>query len=208
MKIFKISTDSSENGYVYASGYGPIERMPFLSQNILERHKLFWELNPMAPGIQLEKGRKQIWPDFLHNGFSPPMFFVHERVVDDLIRINVLIKRLTEMPIGLIHGNWHKKNPAPKYFVVEVDTGIEIDFKESGYKFDHNDNLILPALYRPAFSKDVFKKNSWNGCHLFSQKYFGIMGSLPFSLFCTEKVKNLAVDRKWTNVEFMEVEMI
>jgi len=208
MKFYKISDDSGEHGYVYASGYGPLEHMPFLPSAMTERRKKYWEINPEPPGLHIEKGRKRVWPDFLHNGFSPPSYFLSEKVIQDLNSIHTRFKRLTEMPIAVTEGKWHKKNSSPKYFVVEAEPGIQVDFEASGYKFDSSGKPLLPALYRPAFPKDVFKKKSWNGSDLFSQHYFGIMGSLPTALLCTEKVKELAEDNGWINVHFEEVEVV
>ncbi|MGA0332466.1 MAG: hypothetical protein ACO3N7_00145 [Kiritimatiellia bacterium] len=208
MKIYKLSVDSSENGYVYASGYGPLETgMPFLPKSLLDGHKKFWEIDPMAPGLDVEKGRKKAWPDVLLNGFSPPHYFLSECIIHDLELINVRFHRVTEMPIGKIHGKWHQKNTPPKYFVAEAAPGIQINFEASGYKLDQSGNPVLPALYRKAFTKDVFIYDSWTGNDLFSQKYFGIMGSLPTALFCTEKVKKLAEDKGWTNVNFEELQV-
>lgn len=208
MKFYKLSVDSIENGYVYASGYGPLETdMPFLPKALLDGHKKFWEIDPMAPGLDIEKGRKKVWPDVLHNGFSPPRYFVSENIVRDLESIGVNFYRLTEMPIGEVRGKWHQKNTPPKYFVAEVDPGIQINYEASGYQLDQSGNPVLPALYRPAFPKEVFIRDSWNGNDLFSQNYFGIMGSLPSALFCTEKVKKLAEDKGWTNVNFEELKV-
>jgi len=212
MKFYKLSADRNENGHVYASGYGPLEGgMPFLPNNLLEGHKKYWEIDPMKAGIELEKGRKRVWPDFLQNGFSPPMFFISENIVRSLEKIGVKFYRLTEMPIGVIKGKWHQKNTPPNYYVAEIKYGgIEQDFAASGY--DELDEDGRPTnesqLRRPTLTKNVYISDTWNGKDLFSYKCPSAVVDASTILFCTEKVKELGEKAGWVNVKFDQLELI
>jgi hypothetical protein len=71
MKFYKISYDHiGGKTYPWASGYGPIENMPFLdgvSPIIRDRELAFWKVNPMPPGIQIDPGGKS-WSDMIGCG--------------------------------------------------------------------------------------------------------------------------------------------
>lgn len=48
----------------------------------------------------------------------------------------------------------------------------------------------------------AFKRlDSWNGKHLVSPRDYGF----PMNFMCSEKVKQLAEERGWSNVDFVEV---
>jgi len=211
MKLYRLSDDVSENGYVYSSGYGPIDDMGFLPPIILEIMKKSWSIDPKKPGMVVEPGRKRVWPDFLHNGSSGPGFFISERVICSLKKMGVEFYRLTEMPIGIIQGKWHQKNMPPKYYVAEIDFGgIEEDYVASGYdEFNADGTPTRGArLRRPAFTKNVYKLNTWNGKDLFSYSCPNAVIGASTMLFCTEKVKELGEKSDWVNVEFDQLELI
>lgn len=165
----------------------------------------------MKSGMEIAPGRKRAWPDFIHNGSGYPGFFVSERVIWTLKTVGIEFYRLTEMPIGAIQGKWHQTNPPPKYYVAEIEFGgIMQDFKMSGH--DELDADGVPTrgarLRRPAFIKDVYILNTWNGKDLFSYTPPKAVVGASTSLFCTEKVKDLAERKGWTNVNFQELEVV
>lgn len=208
MKIYRIGADVSSS-FVYASGYGPLPGgTPFLKGVFLERRKEYWKINLEKPGLYIDPGRKKAWPDFLSNGHSPPMFFVSDSVVNSLNNIGIVPYRLTEMPIAEIRGQGHKKIPPPKYYVVEVNPGIEIAYEASGYKVGENGKMIFPAVDRPTDAKTYYSLQSWDGTDLFS---YALHESFPpphLTLLCTERIRKLAETDGWTNVKFTEVPTI
>jgi len=211
MKLYKLSADRSENGYIYASSYGPIKHMPFLAATYYELKMKSNKVDPKKPGMHLEPGRKRVWPDFLQNGSSPPMFFISEKVVLSLKSVGIEFFRLTKMPIADIKGKWHQKNTPPNYYVAEIEFGgIEQDFAASGY--DELDEDGRPTneslLRRPTLTKDVYKLDTWNGQDLFSYSCPNTAVDATTILFCTEKVKKLSKDKGWINVKFKEVEVL
>lgn len=209
MKIYKLSSDTKGNGYVYASGYGPLPGgMPFLKSGFLSQMEKYWEINQQKPGLYIDPGRKKGWPDFLSNGHSPPMFFVSHRVVNSLNNIGIDPARLTAMPIAEIQGRGHRKNQPPKYFVIEVNSGIEVAYEESGFKVDSEGKMIFPATERPRGSKLIFKLDTWDGSDLFSYTLHESSPPPHDILLCTERILQLAEADGWTNARFTEVPTI
>jgi len=205
MKIYRIGADVS-SGYVYASGYGPLPGgMPFLKSVFQEDMNAYWKVNPQKPGLHIDPGRKKTWPDFLSNGNSPPMFFVSDRVVNSLKMNDIDPARLTEMPVAEIRGRGHKKIPPPKYFAMEVNSGIEVAYEESGFKVDSEGKMIFPATDRPRGSKLIFKLDTWDGSDLFSYTLHESSPPPHDILLCTERIVQLANTEGWTNVKFTEV---
>lgn len=205
MKIYRIGADVSSS-YVYASGYGPLtDGMPFLKGVFQEDMNAYWKVNPQKPGLHIDPGRKKTWPDFLGNGNSPPMFFVSDRVVNSLKRNGIDPARLTEMPIAEIRGRGDKKIQPPKYFVVEVNPGIEIAYKASGYKVDKNEKMIFPATDRPTDAQTYYSLESWDGSDLFSYALHETFSPPHLTLLCTELILKIAETDAWTNVKFTEI---
>jgi hypothetical protein len=152
MNFFLINPNcDNRSGFVYASGYGPLDSpMPFLNDIYLESKRKFWEINPMLAGLKIsETGYK--WPDFLNNGNSPPLFFLSRKVVDCLNILGVTFSSITEMPIGIVKTKSKRlhSSPAPHYFAVTVENGIEIDFVKSGVPIDMNGSPVLRPLPKP-----------------------------------------------------------
>lgn len=209
MKIYRITDETIDNGYVYVSGYGPLPGgVPFLKGAHQKDIEAFWKVNPQKPGLHIDPGRKRNWPDFLSNGNSPPLFFVSDNVVDSLTSNGLKPARLTEMPIAEIRGRGRKKIPPPKYYALEVNPGIEIAYEASGYEVDSAGKMVFPAINRPADAKTYYSLESWDGSDLFS---YALHESFPpphLTLFCTERVLQLAEADKWTNVRFTEVPTI
>jgi len=211
MKLYQLTSGTSDNGYVYASGYGPLKSMPFLPSVFLDRMNKYWKVNPEEPGLDIEPGRKRQWPDFMYNGHSPPMYFISEKVIHDLKTVGIEFYRITQMPIAIIHGKWHKNNTAPKYYVAEIEIGgIEQDYIASGYdEFGADGTPTREAIVRrPAFTKNVYTADTWNGKDLFSTTPRSRTFDTSTTLFCTEKVKTLGEKSGWVNVEFEQLELV
>jgi len=206
MKIYKLSSDTIDNGYVYASGYGPLPGgMPFLKSGFLSSMEKYWEVNPQNPGLYIDPGKKRSWPDFLSNGHSPPMFFVSNVVVESLRKSGLDPARLTEMPVAEIRGKGHRKIPPPTYYVMEVNSGIEVAYEESGFRVDSDGKMIYPATERPKGSKLFFRLDTWDGSDLFSYTLHESSPPPHDILLCTERILQMAETDGWTNVRFTEL---
>jgi hypothetical protein len=173
--------------------------MPFYSPMELQRHLQFWMINPMSPGMVVEEGRR--WPDFISHGGGRPFYFVCERVVDSLQRMDAPIQRLTEMPIATIVSKALRNKTPPRYFVVETEPGIEVDFVASGFELDE-----LGKPKRRPFSTSPpplrFRGSTWNGKDLFDYHQFSTPVLAHTNLLCSSKLKEVAEKEKWTNVSF------
>lgn len=205
--LWKIHGDaSSSRAFARASGFGPLPQgMPFYHPIELERKLAFWKVNPMPPGLTVEGGSK--WPDFIAQGGGHPWFFVSERVVDSLNRIAAPIHRLTEMPIGVILTKALRTVPAPRYFVVETEPGIEVDLAASGYELAE-DGKPKRRPFSTSPSPFKYRGSSWNGTDLFDYHNF-LNPDLPHTnLLCSQKLKELAEKEKWTNVGFTNMALV
>ena len=149
-----------------------------------------------------------MWPDFLNNGHSPPMFFVSERVIQSLRSIGAQLGRVSEMPFAEINAKLLKSRPAPKYYVVETTPGIEVDLVATGFKLDAQGKPVLTPSPNPWPSPYRYRLDSWNGTDLFAYRHFGPTDGPYTDLLCTELVKELAEREGWTNVRFKPLEVV
>src|SRR5260221_6761250 len=179
--------------------------MPFLKQLQLDQLKAFWKVNPTPPGLIISSDGSK-WPDFLGHGGGSPRFFVSEQVINSLLSAKVLFSRLTEMPIAKIESLQLKLKVAPKYFVVETQTGIAVDFQASKIPTDAAGKPVLDPLPKPWPPKIKVRASSWNGMDVFDYANFG---QGPFlNVFCTPKIKDMAEKAGWTNISFHPMETI
>lgn len=202
--FYKMRNDpwgDSSKGSAWASGYGPLPSMPYFGRLplFLESKKGFWDVNPMEPGLHIDPDGKW-WPDFLGCGNSPPVFFVSDMVIDDLEANGVPIWRKTEFPIASIESKALQKKKPPRYFAVEVENGINIDFPASGIAVD--DDGIPQFTKEQRLNRPILKLDhtSWSGTDLFSYSNLGNGNRL--TVLCTEKVKVLAEKEGWTSIKF------
>jgi hypothetical protein len=182
----------------WAFDYGPVESMPFLDESwaVTRMHRQAWSQRGTPPGLHLDPGGSR-WLDFIGCGNPPPSFFVSETVIDDLEANGISISRKTEMPIASITGKRPKVKP-PRYFVVEAAPGIDVDFAASGIACDPAGRPVLTneqRLHPPLLQLSL---PSWSGADLFSIGNYGT----PLWLLCTERVKALAAEQKWSNIDF------
>lgn len=200
MKFYEIRhNDSYTKVFAWAMGYGPLPDMPFLVGDLPERHKKFWELNPMPPGMEVGTGASK-WPDFMGCGDSPPMYFVSERVLYALRSQGIEPLSATPMPIGINKSKKLREIPPPNYFVLRGVPGAEWDFAASGVPVDTQGKAILnpyPKNWPPPIQ---LKLSTWTGVKLFALSNF--QEGQYTNLFCTEDIVNLAEKEKWTNVRF------
>ncbi len=153
----------------------------------------------MPPGLRIDPGAKE-WPDFMGCGNPLPSFFVSDIVIDDLEANGVPVWRKTHAPIAEVGSKTLREKPAPKYYVVEVEPGIDVDFEASG--------VAVGSDGKPQLTKDQRAKqpvmrldySSWTGADLFC--YSNWRGGSRLDLLCTDKVKALAEKEGWTNVRF------
>jgi hypothetical protein len=199
MKLFTFHcADSNFRTYVYASGYGPLKcDMPFLKGILLERQMAFWKVCPSPPGIAI---------DFLHNGNSPPMEFISERVVRDLEEEGIPYACYTRMPIATILSKSKKlqNHLPPVYGVLEAMPGIKLHDKASGITRDAEGKVILTEPWKAI--KWKYDASTWDGRDLFGKS--SIFPGPTDDLVCTQRIVNLADAKGWTNVKFRELEVV
>ncbi len=209
MNFFRITPDPCgsrvNRSFCYARDYGPLNSgMPFLSSIELEREIEYWKVNPNPPGMIIsETGSK--WPDFLPHSGSCPRYFISERIIESLTQEGIAFARQTEMPIAKIRSKRLRDKPAPKYFVLEADSGMEVDYVASGRTFDTEGKVIDPNPLKAPPLK--FNRASWNGADLFSIA-FNSNRRPSCSLICTDRVVELAKRDGWTNVRFDPVDVV
>ena len=209
MNFYQIRTDPygsrANRSFAYARDYGPLNgEMPFFTPSELVREMEYWKVNPNPPGMIIsETGSK--WPDFLPHGGSCPRFFVSERVIKSLTDEGIPIARLTEMPIAKIRSKSLRDKPAPRYFVLEADQCMEVDYAASGRKFDADGKLIeMSPVNAPPWK---YKRASWTGADLFALSY-NASRRPSCSLNCTDRIVDLAKRDCWTNVRFDPIETV
>lgn len=208
MKLYKIREGTYRpGGFGFASGYGAIDDLWFLSPAHSKSFSAFWKINPKQPGLSIEPNAKN-WPDFLGNGNSPPMFFVAGRVVESLRSIGAISGRVTEMPIAEINAKALRRKPAPKYYVVETKVGIELDLIASGFEIDADGHAIVDPLPQPWPPLLRHRLDSWNGVDLFACRDFDPTDGPYIEMLCTERVKELAEREGWTNVRFETLALV
>jgi hypothetical protein len=203
MNFYQMGADHiGGRSYPWAAGYGPIrpiERMGFfgrLSEPFQEMKRKSWEINKSATGIVIDPGGR-VWTDFIGCGAGYPGHFVSERVIRDLEEAGIPILEAQEMPIAKISAKALQKIDPPKYFILEALPGLEI-------RHEHIPLAVRLAAEKedpPRFIKSIltkFNPDSWNGNHLFSPA----QGTGTLRTLCTERVKELAEAKGWTNVHF------
>lgn len=205
MNFYEINVLSMGGKFPWAVGYGPLQSMPFLdglSKALRERRSNYWRVNPSLPGMNIDPGGRS-WSHMIGCGLGMPEFFVSEKLLQDLEDFETPIMRTTEIPIASIAAKALRKFPAPKYYVLEAIPGIECAWEAMGIPLDGNRKPILQPRPNP-FPKAKYSLSSWNGLDLFSPPG----GIITTSLFCTERVKELAEQKGWTNVKFVPLDVV
>ena len=195
--------DTFRSRFAYASGYTPLpDRKSFEHPSMVERNRQFAELNGYQPGIRISREGSK-WPDFLYCGGGDVTFFVSERVVADLRQAGIEIIDATEFPIECIESRRTKLRleDAPPYFVLEAPEEIEPNWVAMNIPTTPDGKLISPIPTRSALEPFLYRTDTWSGRDLVS--YVGI----PQRLFCSERLKLYAAEKKWTNVEFDSIGM-
>jgi len=192
--------------FPWASGYGLMEDMRFLDclgEEWAQDIKDFLAFNNYTtPGMHIE-GNGRTWSDFIGCGASGPGFFVSARVLGDIIAEGIDVMRAIEMPIAHIKTKRIQNLTPPKYYVLEAERGIEVDFAASGYPVAADgkptSNKRNPAAKGPL----ALRRTTWTGKDLVSATT-----GATFCLYCTDRVKRLAEEKGWTNVKFTEVPVV
>jgi hypothetical protein len=200
MKIYEIKHQAVDCApFAWASGYGPLETVTFLSPIFLERRRKYWEVNPSPPGLKIDAGASK-WPDFLGCGHPAPSYFVSDRVVHALQAINVDLLHLAEMPIATIGSKKLRVIPAPNYYILQAKPGIEWNFKASGLDVDSDGKPVMDASSKNWPPVINLKVKTWNGMDVFTFANWQV--GLSTTLFCTERIVEIAKKEEWTNVRF------
>ena len=199
MKIYNLEVlGPKSKGYPFSNELGPMPiPIPYLDEKGLSLMRQYWALNTRIkkPGIYVDQ-RGTHWPDVMHaGGFID--YYLCERVVTAIKKLNCSIRHATEIPIAEIGSKKLRLISPPKYYILQVANGIERDWAASGIPFDSEGKPILDALnLKPA----IAKLSTWNGQDIFSWSNMG--NKLGLTLLCTERVVELAEKEKWTNVRF------
>jgi len=209
MKFYRF-TSSHVGGrtFPWASGYGPLPEMPFLDVipvAFRDNMHAFWKVNPRPPGMNIDPGGRS-WSDMIGSGLGLPSHFVSERIIRDLNENSIPFLRATEMPIASIMAKALKKIPPPKYYVLEAEPGLEVWSEKVSLEDQIAASKETPRRFLlPSRLKG--KADSWNGMDLMSP--ISATGNLmTISLYCTDRIKDLAEQKGWTNVKFEEVDVL
>lgn len=106
--------------------------------------------------------------------------------------------------IASIKSKRLKSIPHPIYYVIEAERGIDVDFPASGIPLDENGKPMPHLRPKDRTGMATVRLDSWNGKHLVSRRNSG----WPMYFICSEKIKDLAEKKGWTNVKFVEVPII
>ena len=206
MKFFLLRNEEDfGTKYARSGGYWPFESMIFF-ESIPENHKQrlleFWKINPGQSGMKIDQGGIN-WPDSLRIfGLGWPSSCCSSRVIDDLRETGIEIWRTTAMPISMIKSKRLLKKPAPMYYVLEAEPGIDVDYQASGLPVGDDGEPILRLRTRDAKGPFTVRSSSWNGKHLLS---FRTSIASTLTVLCTEKIKALCEEKGWTNFRFEEI---
>lgn len=191
--------------FPWASGYGPLSEMPFLEAlpiPLRDNMKRYWSVNPSPSGMDIDPGGRS-WSHMIGCGLGNPNKFVSEYLIHDLVEAGIPILRFTEMPIASNRAKALQKISPPKYYVLEAVPGIARSWEAMGIPMDENGKPILNPIPNP-WPESKYCFSSWNGMDLVS--YSDIASTT--TLLCTERVKDLAERRNWSNVKFKPLLMV
>lgn len=191
--------------FPWVGRWGPLESMPFFETlpPVTQKTKIrSWEITPSHPGLHIDPGGK-IWADVMGCGSTGLSYFVSERVINDLQAEGIPILRATEMPIAKNLSKALRDIPAPRYYVLEADPGIRLAYSAMGLQLDLSGKPILVPGAK--FPEAIYDLATWNGADLMGK--LAVYDSTT-SLLCTERVKELAERKGWTNIEFKPVKVV
>ncbi len=96
--------------------------------------------------------------------------------------------------------------PAPKYYVLEAAPGIEVWSESVSVQDQIAARKEVPSRFLSPYRWNC-RADSWNGMDIFSP--FSPTGNtLTTSLYCTDRIKEIAELKGWTNVEFVPLEIV
>lgn len=187
--------------YTQAGGFGPLEgEMPFLTPIELKSYQSFWEVSGQTrPGMTVGGGR--LWPDIMLNGSGSPLFFVSQKIIDSLKTEEIPFSRVTHMPIAEVETPRLLEKRPPKYYVLEVAPGIEVDYPASGIPVTADGRPDYSGIARrPANTLWFLRAETWNGTDLMG--WPNPAGRSSSQLIVSQRVVDLAERDGWTNVKF------
>lgn len=191
--------------YAWATGYGALPKMPYLDE-IGEDFRSdmlgFWKVNPSAMGMRVDRGGSQ-WGDCISVSLGWPHECYSETVIRDLQEAGIEIWRTTKMPIAEVLAKRLQNKTPPEYFVVEAHRGIDVDYVASGFPLGPDGRPEMTKRNPAMKGALALSLATWSGKDLFSPRTMATL-----NLHCTEKVKQLAEEKGWTNVKFNEVPVV
>jgi hypothetical protein len=202
-KVYSIQSGCSR-GFAYAYDCGPFDGfggLNSISPLLIERKKRIWEESGRLPGLAIDDhGNK--WPDVLRCENPPPSDFFSRKVVDSLLQHEVRVREVLPVVVGSILNEKLAADPLPTYYFIEPEPGISIDFGASGIELDSAGKPRL-KVGQPVIAH--LDPATWSGYDLFMCRNWPHGGK---ALYCTERIKRIAEDDDWTNVEFLRQRVI
>ena len=131
-------------------------------------------------------------------------------MVQALVDEEIPFRRAIEFPIAEIHSPDLRKLAPPKYYVIEVDVGIEVGTIQP----DAATTPAQPMKKEPGCvllrgKTEYFAEyDTWDGSPLFTTKALEGEVQRHVRLFCDHRVTFLAMKEKWTNLEARELSVI
>jgi hypothetical protein len=151
--------------------------------------------------LRPEPGQGSFWPDAIGSGggVMGPFFSLAVKLALDETHL-----RYGSAVPAPIQPPYPKKapQPPPPYFYLTGESGAKFDFETTGHRIKSICTSCGTIKKDPIAmaTKAQFLPNTWNGSDLF---YTDLSLS---SLFCTQRVLELAAQRKWKGLRFMPLE--
>ena len=198
-KLYEVGDSTSRNPrYAWAGSADPRAVM----ESRCEACQTLWiepadtidiEIDPTLPG-----GR--VWPDVLGIGSGYFGLYVSEAIKNDWDEEGIDYGRC--FPAVVKKYPRRLKEPPPTYYAVLAHSGAVIDPEASEWIVKrYCEKCHLHSLdAKSNLNKYVFVPGSWDGSDLFHP--FGE----PHRFFCTQRVVDIASDRRRTNFRFIDIE--
>jgi hypothetical protein len=215
-KLYELCCESVWRGpYARAIGMGWVDgKMDFLSEPHRKDFKEFCDIQTdSTPGIHVDDVGRE-WPDFLQNGggrFVP--FFVSDRVIRNLREEEIPFRRAIEIPVTSIECPALRKEPPPKYYILEADIGIGMGQVMKDVPIAY----IAPGQMATLPSGGIVLKeqpspcpayDTWNGLPLFTERNEEPEKQFYTRLYCDHRVNFLAMKEKWTNFKARQLSVV
>lgn len=154
--------------------------------------------------LQPDTSKGTFWPDAIGEGSGYINTCISERVKKDWENAGFKFGKAWEAKILKPYPKKLQNTPAPTYYWVQAPKGIKLNYEASGYtKLTQCPKCgcvrgKIPLRPQPY----VFVPGSWDGSDVFG--YVESSGVV----FCTQRVLDLAIEKRWTNFWFSSINNI